>query len=380
MRRRTASPPAQPQAQPLVPFVAAAHEHHEPGPVWTAIQPGAASIPLGPIDVPAFGYIRSVLLELTTTGAGTGGTGNADFPFSFFQNVTLQDVNGAPLCNLSGYQLLWANIVGGYAYASDPRKSPWYSTSVTAPAFFLRVPVEINHYNGLGCLANQSAAAAYKLSVTINPSASIYSVAPTTNPTVQIRTWLEAWTLPNATDMLGRRQAQAPPAHGTAQYLTVAVRPVVAGMNTILFPRVGNLLRFLVLISRDGTGARSVNAFPAAPQLLWDARLLFNEDQNVRSQLGYERLENLSALDTGVWVYTFAHSNQGRSGDGPPNLWLPTVQSSRLELDGTAANAGNLEVVTNDVSVAETVPAERYVETSATGHHPDVGISNPVSQ
>jgi len=77
-------------------------------------------------------------------------------------------------------------------------------------------------------------------------------------------------------------------------------------------------------------------------------------------------------VPAGVFPYQFSHDVLGHAGDGTPELWLPTVQSSRLELQGTFA-AGDLEILTNDVAPVEIQPEERYQEFSETGFTPEVG-------
>ena len=384
--------PQQSAPQPLIPFTAAAHHHVEPAFTTQTVTPGAAAVNIGPLDVSAFGYLRHIVLEVVGAG-GTIGAGvlHPDYPFNLFQSITLFDVNGAPIFGpLGGYQTLWANIVGGYVWSQDPRRNPQYVSTINA-TFVMRIPVEILAHNALGCLGNQNAAAAYKVQLAINPSAAVYTTAPTTPATFTIKGWLEAWTLPAPADMAGRPQAQIPPAHGTTQYWSVFKRQVLNGNNTLLFPRVGNLIRAIICITRNttaqgsGDNQRDSTVFPTNPQLVWDARMLFNEDQLYRLTKDYEVIENLNALDAGVFFYPFnfgGDGTQGRAGDEQPNLWLPTVQASRLELDGTVASGtgGSIEVVTNDIAPVEVVPQERYVETSASGFHPEVGVSGPAVQ
>jgi hypothetical protein len=381
-----AAPPAhqeqaQPAAQPLIPFVSAAHEHTEPAFTLTSALTGASQ-QLNVPDVPAYGYLRHILLEVTCSGGVLGpGVLHEDAPWNLFQSISLVDTNGAPIFGpLDGYSTLWSNIVGGYAYSQDPRKSPWFATGVNFK-FFLRIPIEIAHYNALGCLTNQNAAGAYKVQLSLNPSTTIFSTAPTTLPTVQIKAHLEAWSQPNDVDVAGRPQAQYPPAHGTAQFWSRRSGiPVVAGNNTIPLTRVGSLIRNIVFIARTAAGARSDTVFPDPVSIQWDARVQWQESQNYRIQKMFEAIENLQSRDTGVFWLNFNTALQGRAGDGPPTLWLPTVQATRLEVDGVAAAAGSLDILTNDISLAEVVAAERYVETSQTGFHPEVGVANPAAQ
>jgi hypothetical protein len=60
-------------------------------------------------------------------------------------------------------------------------------------------------------------------------------------------------------------------------------------------------------------------------------------------------------LDNGVFVYDFMHEFDGLLGREMRDLWLPTLGSSRLEIQGTFGNAGSLRVLTNDVAVAGSV-------------------------
>lgn len=363
-----------------VEFTAGAHEHVEPG-FDVTIAPGswgAAAIPLGPFEVPAYGYLRHFLIQVTASG-GVGGTVAADGPFSYFDEIALLDVNGAPIFGpLSGYQTFLANVFGAYAFAQDPRLDPDYSASPTAFSFMLRIPVEISHNNGLGSLGNQNAAATYRVRLTVGALAKTYSVAPGTNPSVRIRGWLEAWSQPTATDLAGRPQETAPPRHGTTQYWSAQVKATAAGATTLRVERVGNLIRSLIFVARDGTGARVTANYPDPAVINWDARQLINEPRSLRRKYAAERalLAQASGVQdcpAGVFPYVFSHDVLGKSGDGSPELWLPTVQSSRLELTGTFG-AGTVEIITNDVAPVEVQPEERYVEASETGFTPEVGV------
>lgn len=360
-----------------IPFTGSAHEHVEP--ITTQqVTPAAAPVQQGPFDVPAYGYLRHLFFEVTATG-GTIGAGvlSQDYPFNLFQNISLLDVNGAPIVNIDGFALLQCNVYGGYGFRSDPRLSPWFVGTINA-AFMVRVPVEIARHTGIGALANQNAAAAYKLQWTINPSTVLFTTAPTTVPTFTVRPQLEAWSLPNNHDLAGRHQAQSPPAHGTTAYVSFFNRAIAAGNLTYLLPRVGNLLRVLLFIARNNSAntPRDDTVFPNPLQLVWDARVLTNETQNYRVQRMAESLINGATRDAGVFAFLFNNTNNGQVGDEEPNLWIPTVQSTRLELDGTVATAGNLQAITIDIAPVEVMPHERFVESSRTGFHPRIGEPN----
>jgi len=366
----TQAPPA-----PLVPFSSAAHEHTEPF-VDVTVTPATAAQNLGPFDVPAYGFARNIILEITTTtpGALGGGALNADYPFNIFQALSLNDVNGAPIFGpLDGFAALQSNIWGGYAFRGDPRTGPGFSGVITDTRLFLRVPVEIAHHDGFGSLANQNAAASYKLNLTVNTLANLVTGGAPTAPVLRIRAYLEAWSLPDAVDMVGRPQAQFPPVHGTTQFWSQNIRPISVGQNTTPIVRQGNLIRNLVFIARNASGVRVDTVFPDPAQFIWDARVLLTDTQAYRIQVAHERAATNSARDTGVFIYGFNHSEKNQLGDDTPMLWLPTVQATRMELQGNSAVAGTLQIMMNDVAPAEVVPTERYVEQSETGFHPQVG-------
>lgn len=357
-------------AGPGVPFVAAAHEHVEPAFTFT-VTPGASGTEFGPFDVPAYGYLRHVMLEISLAG-GTLGAGvlAADYPFNIFERISLADVNGSPIYELDGYAALWSNIVGGYAFEQDQRGMADYDGTINAK-FYIRIPVEINHFDGLGAIANQNAAASYKVSLRTRPSAQLYSTAPTTIPTATVRGFLEAWSLPNEVDLAGNAQEQMPPLHGTSQYWSAATKATVAGANTIGLTRVGNMLRNVIVIARTAAGVRQDDVFPDPAQLQWDANTILQESQRGHLIRFRERLVDVTR-DTGVFAYLFSHTELGRAGDGPPSLWLATVQSSRIEIQGTTVTAGSLQIVTNDVAPVEVVPSERFEQPSRTGFNPAV--------
>lgn len=354
-------------------FVASAHEHREPI-ITQTVTPSAVtqqSLPAN-IPIPAYGFIAHVILLVEWAG-GVGGTLSADAPWNFFQSVSIQDVNGAYLQNpIDGFSLLCENVYGGFAYRQDPRLSPIYEATATAGKFMIRIPVMITRHNAYGALANQNAAAPYQLAWTINPSTTIWSSAPSTIPTFTINAYLEAWSQPNARDLKGRPQAQLPPLHGSTQQWSQYTKAIAAGNNVTQLPRVGNTIRTIIIIARTSAGVRSDAVFPNPFMVNLDARVLTNELQNIRKQLQTEGLETNITRDTGVFVFYFNNSILGHIGDETSDLWLPTVQSTRLELAGNSSEAGNLEILTGDIVQVEVDQAARYVMDSQTGdlNHP----------
>lgn len=359
---------------PVIPFTHAAHEHVEPA-FDTSVLMTANVQQLGPFDVPAFGYLRNIWLLVEGSG-GVIGTGvlAGDTPYNVISQVALLDVNGAPIFGpFNGYEVYLANKWGGYQFNQDPDGQPNFSNTIN-PVFALRIPVEISAKTGLGALSNMNASANYKIQVSLSASTTfLSSVGTATLPTVRIRGFLEAWTLPNPTSRDGLPQATMPPLHGTAQYWSKFIKAITAGENTIILPRVGNQIRNLIAVFYDDSSpsVRISTEYPDPLRVNWDARQLINEARAYRQQQMFERYGNVG-LDTGVFVYDFCHDAVGHpGGEDDGHLWLRTVQATRLELVGTFGGAGNLTILTNDV--APVAVQNRFEEDSRSGGVPGAG-------
>jgi hypothetical protein len=345
--------PAAP-ARAAVPFIRASHEHTEGAFFDVSQQFIASAVALGPWDIPAYGFMRSILLYFSFSG-GTLGAGalSADYPFNVFDEIALYDTNGAPMVGpYPSYSLYLSHTFGGYQWNPRPEDHPDYVGTINA-AFMLRVPVEITAWDGLGSLANQNAAASYKLRATLAPSTTAYATAPTTAATVRVRGYLEAWSPPSQADVFGNPQEQFPPNHGTTQFWSRWVPVVSAGARTIILTRVGNLIRNLIFVTRDSAGARTTSHWPDPVTINWDARqLIVNEPQFARRGVMRERFG--FAPPAGVFVFDLTHDQDGHPGNENRHLYYPTVQATRLEITGTfGTGASSLEVITNDIVPAQ---------------------------
>lgn len=360
------APAARPAVVTALPFTASAHEHTEPATTLTVVQTAAIQN-LNPIDVPAYGYLRHLVIEVVASG-GTGGTAAADGPWNIIQSVSLQDVNGANIVGpIDGYALFIANLLGGYAFNNNPTNLPSFVGTAPNPAFQIRVPVEISARDGFGALANQNSAANYKLSLSINSTANAYSVAPSPLPTYTIKVWLEAWTVPAAQNNRGDVQAQVPPLLGTGQFWSQMTRTTLLGNNTVQLTRVGNLLRNIALIGRDVSGVRTDTVLMDPVQFNWDGNQIHNASLRYFKNYLFEKVGGAFTYPAGVMALPFSHGLTGRMGDESPDLWLPSSQSSRLEFVGTTLAAGSIQVVTNEVAPIEPNQAQRYQVPNDTG-------------
>jgi len=368
---------------PVVPFIRASSEHRESTGIDVSkllIIGGAQD--LGVFDVPAYGYVRSLLLIVTGSGGAGTPNFNEDYPFSVLRDIALTEPNGAVIAQFgSGYDLFLANKYGGYRHAlgADARQSPTYLSGATVGdfAFMLRIPIELSFRDGLGSLPNQNAAATFKLRLALQSGAANGGVwgstVPTTQPSVRVQVYLEAWDQPEVSSA-GQTNQVTPPAMNTTQFWSTQIFNVNAGAQTIRLTRVGNYLRNVIMVYRRtaGTRANGDADFPDPVNLYLDTRPLDIFTKGMWRHTMFERsgfggragagvltaaLANDTAggLDNGVFAYDFTHEFDGTLGHENRDLWLPTLGSTRLELQGSFTTAGTLTVLTNDVAIAGSV-------------------------
>jgi len=351
----TVATKGQPSAPaPITPFTRASMEHAEPFlDTSIAITTSTVAVAGGPVDIPAYGYLRNIVIFVSATG-GTGAAAvyKEDAPWSAIADVSVLDVNGAPIVILTGFDLYLAHKWGGASFASNPTAAPFYVTPATTGnfAFALRIPIEIGRRDALGSLPNSNASSTYKLRINQAPTTSIYSTNPTTIPTIRWRAFIEAWATPPPVGPGGVTNAVKPAAEGTTQFWTETLVSVSSGQNRIRLPRVGNLIRNLIFVYRDATPLRSNGdtTFPTDFTIEWDSHQIFNASKDLVKQWEFER--SGYALDNGVFVVDFTHDFDGGLGEEMRDLWVQTSQSTRLELVGNFTGSGSLTIITNDVA------------------------------
>lgn len=355
------------QARPVatVPFIRASAEHVESTGIDVSRLLTTSTQNLGVFDIPAYGYVRSLFILVESTGGGgSAGTTPADnAPFNVLTDIALTEPNGAVIAQFNdGYQLMLANKWGGYRPNADPRQSPAFTAMTTATGNFtyaLRLPVELNLRDALGSLPNQNAAATFKLRLNLAPIGSLLGVAPGTLPSVRVRVFLEAWDQPEGS-MAGAANQTTPPAMNTTQFWSTQVYNVNAGDQTIRLTRVGNYIRNLILTYQRtaSTRANGEADFPDPLRLYLDTRPVMELNKTYLRHILWERSgrtgngDAAGNKDNGVFPIDFTHEFDGVLGQENRDLWLPTLGSTRLELQGNFANAGTLTVMTNDVAIA----------------------------
>lgn len=356
----------------LVPFVRASDEHIQPGSVDVSNALSGSARDLGIFDIPAYGYIRWLYILVRATG-GDDVTPNAAFaedgPWNVLQNIMLTEPNGAPILQFTdGYQAYLAHKYGGYLppYAADPKDYPVHDEADEDDGnftFLLRLPVELSGRDGVGSLPNQDSAGQFKLRLGLAPNTTVFTTVPdTTQPTIRVTAWLEAWDQPEAQSG-GMANQTSPPATGTTSFWTVQSGITVAnGENTIELKRKGNYLRQIIFVLRtSGSRSTAETDWPDETRFMRDAfPARYLSDHIWRSKM-FERTgftaanEAAGGLDNGVRFLDWMHEFDGGLGRENRDLWQPTRGSTRLEIVGNFLAAATLDVLTNDVAIAENV-------------------------
>lgn len=251
--------------RPSVPFIRASAEHVE-APFFDQTYTGNANLQdFGVIEVPAYGYIRNIVIMVTasvTANVTNVVTFNEDAPFNALQNLQFSEPNGAQIVQLNdGYELYLVDKYSGFmgpGLSNDHRADPGYSQVVGAGAtggtfsYMLRIPVELDCRSGLGALPNQAANATFRVRGALAPLTTIYGVAPSVGPTVRVRMFSETWDQPEVASG-GVQNQVTPPAMNTTAFWSRQVYNVGAGgSQTVRLTRVGNYLRNNIFILRSG--------------------------------------------------------------------------------------------------------------------------------
>jgi len=369
---RNDAPSAQQAPALVVPFVRASDENLQPGNLdRTSAVLSANTQDFGIIDLPAYGYADHLYLHVTATG-GAAGLNNAvakeDGPWAILRDLALTEPNGAVILQVNtGFDLFLIQKYGGYLppYASDPRANPKFTAIATSGnfEFVLRVPISVSSRDAVGALANQDSAGQFKLRLKVGAASDIYSTQPDTKPTVRVEAFLAGWDQPEMTSAGVGNQTE-PPAHGTTSFWTIQSGITVnAGQNTIVINRKGNYLRQIIaVLRRAGTSrANGESDWPTETRFERDAFPARYYNDPIWKTIMWERtgfdqtIETKNGLDNGVRFHDYMHEFDGGLGRENRDLWQPTRGSTRLELKGSFANAGTLDLLINDVAIAQNV-------------------------
>ena len=329
---------------------------------------------IGPIDIKAYDYMRSVLVKVETTVAGAGtvtSVGAADFPFNIISYLRVKQPNGQTMYSVSsGHHAAMIHKYGMVRPVgnSDPRAdleyvAPSGVAAATAPTycFAIRIPFEIDLRDALGALPNKDAAAPFTLEMGLNSTSTIYTTAPATAPTIKITPILEAYDQPPET-LDGKPVETTPPNMNTLQRWTEQSVTMVSGAFDARVRKLGNYVRELIFISKNSTPARITTLIPSTTngvnptQTGWSdpVQIVLDEDvkDNIPSWLwlrdiweiwGFGGLSGGSTtlpandaaggLDNGVFPYQYSVGRRNPDVEEVAK-YLPTIESEDYLLRG----------------------------------------------
>jgi len=235
------------------------------------------------IEIPATGgYARFLEVEVTAiTAANAAAVAfQADAPSNVLSFVEFLPPSGdPPIVPHTSYQIILWNKYGAFSAKPpfcDPLKNPFWSATAGAVAtggsFYVkfRIPFEIDPATGFCSITNSAANKSYLLNLIVNTSAALYSVAPTTPPTIRVIGSIYYWDEPAAQTRQGTSQVPGPLGLGSFSQLRLDQPPITAGDKYIKVNNGGPVLRMLGVVLRTGAGVRVANtAITDIPQV-WD--------------------------------------------------------------------------------------------------------------
>ena len=320
-------------------------------------------------SIKSYGYARALRVYTTASG-GSGGNLAADAPWNIYSNVQVTQPNGEELIGgptYTGYHAYLAAQQSSWKLNNDPAQWQTYSNTAASPVMDLPIPFEINPQYGLGSLPNQDFSAPWKLQLTANTSANIWTTAPTTAPTFTTAVFLDAWTVPAAQNPLNGQPQQIQPVYlGTLSKWTLQSYTIPSSTAyEVPFARRGNAYRRLIFIARGAGNARvATSNFPNPISLRWDGTVIRSNDnvalwQDDEYQIrGGASAPTPTTAQTGVIALSMAamagvDTQSVANSLGEEAFW-GTVQSSTITLSGTwGASVTLLEQITNDVQLVD---------------------------
>jgi hypothetical protein len=363
---QTAASAQTPAVQSVVPFLRGSGKGKYKFYSKAGLTHTAATQDLGPIDVKAYDYMRSILVTYTTTTAGGAlGTLGADGPFNAFTNVSVLQPNGQTMYQVSsGYHAAMISKYGFSRNNVDPRSDPVFAgvqgSATSTATFAFRIPFELDLRDALGALPNKDAAAPFSLNLTLNTLTNVFGASEGTSNTFTVEAWLEAYDQP-PTILNGAPVQTTPPNMNTLQRWTEQNITMSTGQFDARVRKLGNYIRMLIPISKNSSNARIVtNGWADPVQIVLDEDTKDNISQadwqrRIWEVWGYGAAGStidqtgtgqIAGADTGVWPVQYCVD--GRSLDENANLYLPTIESEDYLLRGSWGSAVSKLVVLVD--------------------------------
>lgn len=319
------------------------------------------------------GFLTSVGIELNCVTASNAATVafEPDAPWNALQNVVFKDV-GPDTINVTGYSLFLANIYGGHGLRNPMQSLDSNVFSKVAGAvgnggsfrFHLDVPLAINSRSLMGAMGNQDRAVKYELRTDIAPSATVYTVAPTTSGALVVSRTLQFATVPAPVDSARMPQEQLPPHYGVVHLLNELRSesdPVQNSTINHFLRSIGNTIRTIILVFR-ASGVRSEAVLPTRITFRVGNDVVFSETSASRRKIMFDQFG--FDAPAGVLVYSFCNDFGNGAGYELGDDWLDTRNIANAQFEctyGAFSGAGSLTVITDSLVIPEGLDISSYV-------------------
>ena len=319
----------------------------------------ASSLVMPEMVIPPGDWLKDIAILVDVAGAANAAAvaAQADAPWTLFAEIAFLDAGGNTVHSLSGYNMMLANLLGGYRFQTDPTGSPYFTAltvgaGATAPtgSFILRVPVEIIDREAVGAYPNAASNAVTRIRLTLAPALSTWSVPGTAGTTtVRVRGISTGYVMPSSDSPAGRAYSPEPPGAGTFQQWSQLSYDLTVGRRTIQHTRKGQTYRTLIFVARTAAGVRSDTLLNELEFRVDDVPVLSGLWRFCRDTTWHRQLVTAANLPAGVVQVSFAHEWDGKVGGELRENWVITAPGSKVEIELDVAVAGTLEVITNEI-------------------------------
>jgi hypothetical protein len=318
---------------------------------------GQTSAFAGPIN--SGNYLRGIRVQVRTAtapaGAFTVPAGGNDFGLQLFQNIGVQNTDGA--------EILF-DVLNGFAHYNKQKYGrPFLQDTLTSydyvapgtnigPSYTLFLQTEVRQQ--LGCLENTDTRSQYTWTSNIAAAGTTngtFGSYATTQATLNVLAYTDMWAQPDTADLEQVPNQRIPPGVNlqTKTRHQIFALGLTGNDNNFLSTLTGNALRFQIWIARDGTGTRQ-DAFTEPITWSQDSRNLGNlsPDQVFRWANDFLCSYSQSSRATGVYPFLRYYAPGDMKGQG----WLYTANSTALNLETTSqavATVGTAELVQEEV-------------------------------
>lgn len=329
-------------------------------------------------NVSPTGWLRGAWLDFTLFFASGNAAGSfaADGPWSLLQKITVYDLGGEVVQQLSGYEWLNVNKWGGYFEIGDPRgdlafvTNPAAGNSQASPAahFAYYLPLEAVKRDALGTVQNESKPG-WKIEVWIDSATNAQGTGATAftatavSPQVRIKGYLDSYTEPAAMAPSGRPFAQTPPVPGSLQYWKSENQSLPSGTAKYdLSNGVGFPLRNIFYYGRDSGNSTRATADPNWPDpatLLVGNVNYFTRGRNlwisiIGRAFGFSGVggappaaDTACGRENGVFPVWFTSDMVTKPGDELRFKYLDTQVNTLIRITGSFGGAMTLFALTN---------------------------------